>query len=57
VNLSLGKKNPHEETETDPIAEAYLQRSVRRLPGPDAFRLINRCDADGLGSDFDLVLA
>jgi len=39
------------------LQKAHLQRSVRRLPGPDAFRLINRCDADGLGSDFDLVLA
>jgi enoyl-CoA hydratase/carnithine racemase len=36
VNLSLGKENPHEETETDPIAEAHLQRSVRLLPGPNS---------------------
>ena len=36
MNLSLGKENPHEETETDPIAEAHLQRSVRLLPGPNS---------------------
>jgi quercetin dioxygenase-like cupin family protein len=40
VNLSLGKENPHEETETGPIAEAHLQRSVRRLPGPNWLTLL-----------------
>jgi len=34
VNLSLGKENPHEETETDPMVEVHLQRPVRLLSEP-----------------------